>query len=216
MRRDSRQCYTDLVAYFSAMITHLPMPDADVTLYEAQSSQLVGNYSAQDLIDNIAWRKETIKLYGKTYVQPRLLEFYGDEGVSYVYSRKRYTAKPWTPLLADLRDIAEQVSGQRSNSVLANYYRDERDSMGFHADDEPELGAEPTIVSMSFGATRVFVMKHKTNKDVASVRLPLHDGSILVMKGQTQHHWVHGIEKKARSIGPRVNLTFRTVQVTKG
>jgi alkylated DNA repair dioxygenase AlkB len=83
--------------------------------------------------------------------------------------------------------------------------------MGFHSDDEPELGAEPTIVSMSFGATRVFVMKHKTNKDIAPVRIPLSNGSVLIMKGATQQHWVHGIEKKKTHIGPRVNLTFRHI-----
>jgi alkylated DNA repair dioxygenase AlkB len=96
--------------------------------------------------------------------------------------------------------------------VLANYYRNERDSMGMHADDEPELGEEPTIVSMSFGATRTFVLKHKSRRDVPIVRLPLLSESILVMKGATQKHWLHGIEKKTRAHGPRINLTFRYIQ----
>jgi alkylated DNA repair dioxygenase AlkB len=189
----------------------LHIPDAHVELFEEAGSPLLEGEYVQRLITEVPWRSESITLFGKTFLQPRLLEFFGDDGVFYTYSKKQYNAKPWSPLLAELRDIAGQLSGSSFNCVLANYYRDERDSMGFHSDDEPELGAEPTIVSMSFGATRVFVMKHKTNKDLAPVRIPLSNGSVLIMKGATQQHWVHGIEKKKTHIGPRVNLTFRHI-----
>jgi len=189
----------------------LHIPDAHVELFEEAASPLLEGEYVHRLITEVPWRSESITLFGKTFLQPRLLEFFGDDGVFYTYSKKQYIAKPWSPLLAELRDIAEQLSGASFNCVLANYYRDERDSMGFHSDDEPELGAAPTIVSMSFGATRVFVMKHKTNKDIAPVRIPLSNGSVLIMKGATQQHWVHGIEKKKTHIEPRVNLTFRHI-----
>lgn len=150
-------------------------------------------------------------MFGKTMYQPRLLEFLGDDGVEYMYSKRIYCAKPWTTTLLKLRSIAEEITDARFNSVLANLYRDERDSMGLHADDEPELGSNPTIVSMSFGETRTFVLKHKTRRDISPVRIPLSSGSVLVMKGTTQQHWLHGIEKKTRAHGPRINLTFRLI-----
>ena len=108
-----------------------------------------------------------------------------------------------------LRETVEAVSGRRFNSVLLNYYRDGRDSMGMHSDNEPELGPNPAIASVSFGATRTFVLQHKTSKE--RIRIALTDGSLLLMAGSLQHHWVHGINKISRIIGPRVNLTFRFI-----
>lgn len=189
----------------------LTIPDADILLYEGAQSPLYGTSYFDRLAKEITWRQETITLYGRTFVQPRLLEFYGDDGVEYTYSRKRYRALPWTPTLQELRGVAESITQGTCNSVLANYYRDQHDSMGFHADDEPELGDQPTIVSMSFGATRVFVLKHRHKAFVPNVRIPLSSESILIMRGTTQQNWVHGIEKKTRALGPRINLTFRTI-----
>ena len=194
------------------MSIQLTIPDAEILLYEGSSSPLQGTDYFPALLSEIPWREETITLFGKTYMQPRMLEFLGDQGIEYTYSKKRYRTIPWTTSLLDLRGIAEQITQAPFNSVLANYYRNERDSMGMHADDEPELGEEPTIVSMSFGATRTFVLKHKSRRDVPIVRLPLLSESILVMKGATQKHWLHGIEKKTRAHGPRINLTFRYIQ----
>ena len=160
----------------------LHIPDADIELFEKASSPVSEEDYLQRLIIELPWRSESITLYGKTFLQPRLLEFFGDEGVFYRYSKKQYTAKPWTPLLSELRTVAEKLSNASFNCVLANYYRDERDSMGFHSDDEPELGNIPTIVSMSFGATRAFVLKHKTKKEILPVRIPLSSGSVLIMR----------------------------------
>lgn len=193
------------------MSIQLTIPDAEIFLFEGVSSPLQGMDHFERLLHEIAWRQESIKLFGKSYLQPRLLEFHGDDGVAYTYSRKRYQAKPWTTTLQDLRRVAEEIAQAPFNCVLANLYRNERDSMGLHADDEPELGSDPVIVSMSFGATRTFVLKHKTRRDVSVVRIPLTSGSILVMKGSTQRHWLHGIEKKTRTLGPRINLTYRMV-----
>lgn len=193
------------------MSIQLTIPDAEIFLFEGASSPLANTNCFDALFAEIPWRHDTITMFGKTMHQPRLLEFFGDDGVEYVYSKRLYSAKPWTPTLLKLRSIAEQITNARFNSVLANLYRDERDSMGLHADDEPELGPNPTIVSMSFGETRTFVLKHKTRRDVSTVRIPLSSGSVLVMQGSTQRHWLHGIEKKTRAHGPRINLTFRLI-----
>lgn len=193
------------------MSIQLTIPDAEIFLLEGALSPLTNTDYFDVLREEIPWRHDTITMFGKTMYQPRLLEFFGDDGVEYEYSKRLYCAKPWTRTLLKLRSIAEQITNTRFNSVLANLYRDERDSMGLHADDEPELGLNPTIVSMSFGETRTFVLKHKTRRDISPIRIPLSSGSVLVMKGCTQEHWLHGIEKKTRAHGPRINLTFRLI-----
>jgi alkylated DNA repair dioxygenase AlkB len=110
-----------------------------------------------------------------------------------------------------LKGAVQGIARVEFNSVLLNYYRNERDSMGSHSNDEPELGKNPVIASLSLGDERVFVFKHKTRKDLAPVRLPLASGSLLLMRGETQHYWKHGIEKQTQPCGPRVNLTFRRI-----
>jgi len=117
----------------------------------------------------------------------------------------------WTPLLLDIKARVEDAVGSAFNSVLLNYYRDQRDSIGFHSDDEPELGLRPVIASVSLGDERTFVLKHKTAKHVPPIRLRLTSGSLLLMRGATQHCWRHGIPKETRPCGPRINLTFRSI-----
>jgi alkylated DNA repair dioxygenase AlkB len=119
-------------------------------------------------------------------------------------------ASAWSEVLTELRVAIETFTGATFNSVLLNLYRDHRDSMGFHADDEPELGPCPTIASLSLGAERTLVFKHRTRK-LAPVRINLAAGSLLVMKGETQHNWFHGIHKLTAPCGPRINLTFRKI-----
>ncbi|MFN3791285.1 alpha-ketoglutarate-dependent dioxygenase AlkB family protein [Massilia sp.] len=159
------------------------------------------------LIAETAWREESVIVYGKRHLQPRLSAWHGDK--AYRYSGLSLAPLPFTPLLDTLRQAAEAVTGREYNSVLLNYYRDGRDSMGMHSDDEAELGAEPAIASLSFGATRPFVLRHKITKE--TLRLPLTDGSLLFMAGAMQANWMHGINKTARPVGPRVNLTFRNI-----
>ena len=113
------------------------------------------------------------------------------------------------PLLESIRLAAQEATGRHYNSVLLNYYRDGRDSMGMHSDDEPELGPAPAIASISFGATRTFILRHKSSKE--TLKLALTDGSLLLMAGATQANWMHGINKTARPVGARVNLTFRKI-----
>jgi alkylated DNA repair dioxygenase AlkB len=165
----------------------------------------------RELIEQIPWRAETINLFGKEYQQPRLAAWFGDPDARYTYSGLSLNPLPWTDLLSRLRARVEALAGAPFNSVLLNYYRDQRDSMGMHSDDEPELGSNPIIASVSLGEQRTFVMKHKFRKELKPVHLPLDHGSLLLMKGATQHHWKHGVNKVTHPCGPRVNLTFRRI-----
>jgi alkylated DNA repair dioxygenase AlkB len=163
------------------------------------------------LIETIPWRSESIVLWGKSYVQPRLIAWYGDEEASYTYSGLTLAPLPWTPTLMRIKQRVEDVSETLFNSVLLNYYRDGQDSMGFHSDDEPELGPAPIIASVSFGEERTFVLKHKRKKNLKPMRLPLASGSVLLMRGETQKNWRHAVEKENCPCGPRINLTLRRI-----
>jgi alkylated DNA repair dioxygenase AlkB len=131
--------------------------------------------------------------------------------MSYSYSGIRLHPLPWTDLLREVKRRIEDCTEATFNSVFLNLYRNHNDSMGFHSDDERELGLEPTIASLTFGATRLFVLKHKKDASISTVKIPLEAGSVLLMKGKTQHFWKHGILKQREPCGPRVNLTFRTI-----
>ena len=165
----------------------------------------------RNLIDGISWRAESIVVWGITYPQPRLIAWYGDVGRNYTYSGIQLTPLPWTQMLLDIKKRVEAVAHTDFNSVLLNYYRNHRDSMGMHSDDEPELGERPVLASLSLGEERTFILKPKRDKALKPVRLQLESGSLLLMKGNTQHYWKHGIEKETRPCGPRVNLTFRRI-----
>ena len=185
----------------------ISLPDAELA-WLAQLALACPNQEVfARLLADTPWRAETVLVYGKRHPQPRLTAWYGD--ASYTYSGLRLEPLPWTPLLLELRAAVEAACGQRFNSVLLNLYRNERDSMGMHSDDEPELGPTPVIASLSFGATRTLVLRHKRDKQV--LRLPLTDGSLLLMAGATQQNWVHGINKSTRPLGARINLTFRYI-----
>ena len=166
------------------------------------------------LKDNVSWQQEKIKLYGRTIPLPRLTAWFGDEGKTYMYSGITVEPEPWTPILLEIKSRIEEVSDVTFNSVLLNYYRNERDSVSWHSDDEPELGKNPIIGSVSFGDARTFQLKHKTDKSIKVQSIDLPDGSYLEMAGSTQHHWLHQIPKRTRKIGPRINLTFRVIQRT--
>ena len=189
----------------------LQLPDADLLLYEnAGFEQAV---LLAELVEETQWRSDEITLYGKTHQQPRLVAWYGDAGAGYSYSGVRHQPQPWSGVLQRIRERVESVSGYPFNSVLLNYYRDHNDSMGLHADDEPELGHEPVIASLSLGEERKLYFKHKTRRDLKAFNLPLPSGSLLIMKGATQRNWKHGMRKLNRPCGPRLNLTFRTILV---
>lgn len=165
----------------------------------------------RELIERTPWRNESLVLWGKRYPQPRLTAWYGDADSRYEYSGVALDPLPWTPPLLDIRASIERATGHRFNSVLLNYYRNERDSMGMHSDDEAELGEQPAIASFSLGEARTVVFKHKTDRMRKSIRIELGDGSLLLMRGATQRNWKHGIGKSKRPLGARVNLTFRRI-----
>ena len=160
------------------------------------------------LFENIQWQHNQIQLFGKKIYEPRFSAWYGNKAYTYSGVERRPTS--WTPVLLQIKNKIEQVSGERFNAVLLNWYRDGLDSMGMHADDEKELGKYPTIASVSFGAEREFRLQRKKNK-AHQIKLQLTNSSLLVMKGGLQHHWKHGIPKQKRIKEPRVNLTFRKI-----
>ncbi|WP_426167132.1 alpha-ketoglutarate-dependent dioxygenase AlkB family protein [Pseudoduganella sp. R-34] len=194
---------------FSAEAELLPIPIEDGELYFMRQLPLaVDNAEVmQRLLDETAWKAETIFLFGREVAQPRLSAWYGEQ--RYTYSGRTFEPLPFTPLQLEIKRAIEAASGKRFNSVLLNYYRNEQDSMGFHSDDEPELGPQPAIASVSFGATRTFILKHK--KQPKTVKIDLTDGSLLLMAGKLQHCWRHGINKERTPRGPRINLTFRLI-----
>ncbi len=152
-----------------------------------------------------------MRLFGREHLTPRLCAWYGDPGVRYAYSGQALEPLPWPPALARLRARLQNALGCPFNSVLCNLYRDGTDSMGWHSDDEASLGPRPVIASLSLGAARRFALRHRT-RAYRSVALALGHGDLLIMAGDTQHHWQHAVPKTRRPIAPRINLTFRTVR----
>lgn len=161
-----------------------------------------------DLLATSPWLPDEVILFGQKHILSRKVAWMGDAGFTYSYSGTRKTASPWTPPLLKIRERVEELSGHAFNSCLLNLYHDGSEGMGWHSDDEKTLGRNPVIASVSFGAERPFRFKHRLTKEV--IPLMLENGSLLVMKGETQHHWLHALPKTKRANAPRINLTFRT------
>jgi alkylated DNA repair dioxygenase AlkB len=181
-------------------------------------SYIADVFNARDRMDlmhvlqhNIEWRQEYLTIFGKTHPTPRLTAWYGEAHCIYKYSGHTCLPLPWTAQLLSIKNQVEQLaSGHTFNCVLLNYYRDGRDKMGWHADDEKELGHNPVIASVSFGATRRFDFKHKVQRE-EKFSFDLHSGSVLIMQGDLQHHWLHQLPAQKRIQEPRINLTFRNI-----
>jgi alkylated DNA repair dioxygenase AlkB len=188
----------------------LSLPDADIIFYPSFLNEQESDRLLIELSEAIAWRQDWITIYGRSLPQPRLTAWYGDPGKVYTYSGITMIPTTWTSTLLELKEKIDAVSGVVFNSVLLNLYRDGQDSMGWHSDDEPELGQNPVIGSLSLGGTRRFGLRHRYQKDLKH-RLDLTSGSFLLMKGTTQHYWQHQISKTKRSVSPRINLTFRVI-----
>jgi len=165
-----------------------------------------------ELRSQVRWQQEQILIFGQRRLVPRLVAWHGDAGASYVYSGTEHHPEPWTPALERIRDRVGALTGAGFNAVLLNLYRDGRDGMGWHADDEPELGRNPVIASVSLGATRRFCLRHRRREGL-KLDLPLPHGSLLCMSGATQHHWLHALPKTRLPVAERINLTFRLVAV---
>lgn len=162
-----------------------------------------------ELRSTIAWRQDHMSLYGRRVALPRLTAWYGDPGSSYEYSGIVNDPLPWSETLQRLRVALQQRTGASYNSVLLNLYRDGSDGLGWHSDDERELGSTPTIASLSLGEVRRFRLRHRRTKE--SINLELAKGSLLVMRGRSQRDWEHCVPKSKRVLGERINATFRLV-----
>ncbi len=162
------------------------------------------------LDESIAWQQDAIKIFGRTVPLPRLTAWYGDPEAQYRYSGIVNVPKPWTPLLLSIKAHIEPLAGETFNSVLLNRYANGEDYQGYHADDEPELGTEPCIASVSFGAERIFRFKEKAGELRFGVSLA--PGSLLIMAGALQSHFVHALPKARRVHEARINLTFRAIR----
>lgn len=199
------------------MQTLFPEDEITFDLIDAQVSYVpsfIGFEEANELFDklinDINWQQDDIVVFGKKFQQPRLTALYGNDGKSYSYSSLTMFPNKWNSLLMYIKEKVEEFMNVKFTTVLLNYYRDGNDSNGWHADNEKELGKNPIIASISFGAKRVFQMKHNTNKD-QKFKIELEHGSLLIMKGTTQHFWKHQIPKSTKKVGPRINLTFRII-----
>jgi len=193
----------------------IPLPGADVSILRDLDTHAPYDIIFSRLLNDTKWRQMEMNIYGKKVLQPRLTAWYGDPERTYIYSGLKNLPLPWTDLLRELKRRIEDCTNERFNSVLLNYYRDNNDSMGFHSDDEKELGPEPGIASLSFGDKRTFLFKHKTDREFGTVPVPLPSGSVLLMKGATQKHYKHAINRETRPCGPRINLTFRKIYTSK-
>ncbi|MBB3943476.1 alkylated DNA repair dioxygenase AlkB [Sphingorhabdus rigui] len=195
---DVRFSKIDLEEADVSFLVKFPFPMNDQSIFEKLYKETI-------------WQHEKVVVWGKSHLQPRLTAWYGDPGRSYTYSNTVMYPLPWTNLLLSLRRELENLLEINFNSVLLNLYRNQDDRMGFHSDNEPSLGPEPAIASLSYGATRTLLFKHKRRRDLPTKHVKLTSGSLLLMKGDTQRNWNHGINKETQICGPRLNLTFRNI-----
>ena len=184
--------------------------DGNVYYFPNFFTPLENNLFFHSLYENIEWKQESIKIFGKMILQPRLTAWYGDKDKCYSYSGITYTPELWTKDLLKIKDKIQNNNQYNFNSALLNLYRNGQDSMGWHRDNERELGAEPVIGSVSFGATRKLCFKHMT-KNYLKLDLEIQPGSLLVMEGKTQKFWKHSIPKDKNCSEPRINITFRFI-----
>jgi len=189
----------------------LNLPDAEVIYYPHFFDKEEADTIYAELTNEIPWQQDDIRVFGKTHPQPRLTALFGNEGKPYSYSNIKMQPHPWNLLLQKIKSKVESISDTNFTTVLLNQYRDGKDSNGWHADNEKELGTNPIIASLSFGAERTFQLKHNSDKDQKK-SIVLEHGSLLLMKGTTQHCWKHQIPKTAKPVGPRINLTFRVIK----
>jgi alkylated DNA repair dioxygenase AlkB len=194
-------------------VERFDLPEADVRLLHRFMSNREAEALFVALRRDVPWRQDKIKFYGKEHLLPRLQQWYGDPAATYTYSGIQMAPEPWSPLLLELKRKVEAASSARFNTVLLNLYRNGTDTVSWHADDEPEFGADPVIASLSLGATRDFVLRHNTRKGLEKT-IPLEHGSLLVMAGTTQAEWKHSLPRRKGAVGERINLTFRLVLPT--
>ncbi len=183
--------------------------DGSAVMYHGFIDSNCADAAFRRLIVDTPWEQRDIAVFGKMHREPRLSAWHSEPHISYTYSGVLRTPQPWTPLLTELRDKCADISGATFNSVLVNLYRNGSDGVGWHADNEASNGRQPTIASLSFGASRRFDFRHRESK--TTIKVQLHPGSLLIMSGLSQHCWVHQLPRTKRVTEPRINLTFRRV-----
>jgi alkylated DNA repair dioxygenase AlkB len=188
----------------------LDLPDAELRLWPRAFAAEEADRLYAALRTGIDWQQEDILIFGERRQVPRLVAWHGDPDATYTYSGTVHMPRPWTDDLLLVRERLQSLTGHRYNSVLLNLYRDGRDGMGWHADDEPELGERPAIASLSLGAVRRFRLRHRHRAD-ARLALDLGHGDLLLMAGGTQNACQHALAKTVRQVGERINLTYRRV-----
>jgi alkylated DNA repair dioxygenase AlkB len=187
------------------------LPNSEMVYYPNFFDSENSNRLFQKLKTEIPWQQDSITVYGKSHLQPRLTALYGNEGKPYGYPNIIMQPHLWSPLIMFIKNEIEDICNANFTTVLLNYYRNGKDSNGWHADNEKELGRNPIIASVSFGAERIFQMKHNTKLEQKQ-NILLQHGSLLLMQGETQHFWKHQIPKTTKVIAPRINLTFRIIK----
>jgi alkylated DNA repair dioxygenase AlkB len=207
---DSRSLFPERDAEPQVILTPAKHDGASVVLYPHFASTTEAEKWMTALTTELDWAQRSITIFGKRHLQPRLVAWHGDAGVRYRYSGQTLSAEGWSDALRIIRERCETETGHRFNSVLCNLYRDGNDAMGWHADNEPELGSHPVIASVSLGCARRFDLRHK--KSGETHRIPLPAGSLLVMAGSTQQHWVHQVPRTKKVGEARINLTFRHIE----
>tara|TARA_R110000796_G_scaffold104102_1_gene213825 strand:+ start:210515 stop:211117 length:603 start_codon:yes stop_codon:yes gene_type:complete len=190
---------------------NLNLPDSDIIYFPNFIEKHKTDAYFNILRENILWQQDYIKVFGKVYAQPRLTSLYSSNGKPYTYSNITMHPHAFSKELFDLKTKVEQVADTIFTTCLLNLYRDGKDSNGWHADNEKELGINPIIASITLGQERYFHLKHRTDKNLKR-KILLKHGSLLLMKGETQHHWLHQIPKTARPLNERINLTFRVIK----
>ncbi len=186
------------------------LPDAELEYHPNVFDSATSGMLFEKLMQEVPWQQDEIIVYGKSHPQPRLTALFGNEGKPYAYSNIVMHPRSWSPLLMYIKNEVEEICQEQFTTVLLNLYRDGKDSNGWHSDNEKELGRNPVIASVSFGAERSFHLQHNTQE--VKQKIILESGSLLLMKGSTQHFWKHQIPKTTRPIGPRINLTFRIIK----
>ncbi len=184
--------------------------DGAVDYYGSIMSELVASRYYEALLNDIEWKADQALIFGKLITTKRAVAWYADEPFSYTYSKITKTALLWNEILLDLKQIVESKCGETFNSCLLNLYHDESEGMAWHSDGEKDLKKEGAIASLSFGSERKFSFKHK--KEGTKIDIVLPHGSLLVMKGSTQENWLHRLPPTKIKKGPRINLTFRTIE----
>ncbi len=188
----------------------LDMPDAEVVYYPLFFNKETSDELYQELLNSINWQQDHITVFGKRHLQPRLTALYANNNRSYSYSNITMNPHPFTQELLQIKDKIEAISNTAFTTCLLNLYRNGQDSNGWHADNEKELGKNPIIASVSFGEARWFHFKHKKHTNMKR-KILLEHGSLLIMKGTTQEHWLHQVPKTKKEISSRINITYRVL-----